>query len=177
MAVGIKQEVIKIERKEKAKKEAEAEGLDETCIAAAVAAAERYEPPAPAADAPPVAPPSLTFSVGDELQTFTGETVIVGRHTDADIHLKGADSSVSRVQLVICHLGAELDNQVAIIDSWSFMGTRTIERSAEGKPLENSVSSCFLRLAPSAHTGARTDTHTKHVRTRFQLSEPAIICV
>ena len=90
---------MKTERKEKAKKQAEAEGLDEAGVAAAVEAAANYVAPTPPADAPAVEPPVLNFSIGDELQTFSGETVICGRKEEADIHLKGADTSVSRVQV------------------------------------------------------------------------------
>lgn len=49
------------------------------------------------------------------------------------------------MQFVICHLGPELDNQVAVIDCWSFLGTRTIERSNQTKPTEISVrTACAL---------------------------------
>ena len=62
------------------------------------------------------------------------------------MNLSNADTSVSRVQFVACHLGPELDNQIAIVDSWSFMGTKTVERANEAKPKECSVSQAFVDL-------------------------------
>ena len=40
------------------------------------------------------------------------------------------------MQFIIFHLGPELDNQIAIVDSWSFMGTKTVERSNEKREKE-----------------------------------------
>ena len=83
---------------------------------------------------------TVNYSIGDELLSFTGDTVIAGRgrggSDEPDIFLSNADTSVSRVQFIIFHLGPELDNQIAIVDSWSFMGTKTVERSNEKREKE-----------------------------------------
>ena len=52
----------------------------------------------------------------NESGSVAGDTVIAGRgrggSDEPDIFLSNADTSVSRVQFIIFHLGPELDNQV-----------------------------------------------------------------
>lgn len=112
----------------------------------------------PGADAQPgdaEAVPTVHYSVGGQLFSFTGDPVICGRHAKCDITFQENDSSVSRIQFIIFHLG----NELAIIDSWSFMGTKTLRKY---DTIIFNVNITVSEVAPGGGAGRESDAEVKH---------------
>eukprot|EP00930_Biecheleria_cincta_P045381 TRINITY_DN31288_c0_g1_i1.p1 TRINITY_DN31288_c0_g1~~TRINITY_DN31288_c0_g1_i1.p1 ORF type:complete len:528 (+),score=94.80 TRINITY_DN31288_c0_g1_i1:32-1615(+) len=84
----------------------------------------------------PSEPPLLSITSGDEVITFENkEAISIGRVQVCDIITPESDQSVSRMHCWIFNLPAA----ILVVDGWSFVGTRLVDREQTEKEMPASL--------------------------------------
>eukprot|EP01084_Bolivina_argentea_P286289 491095_1 len=81
---------------------------------------------------------SLNYKIGtqtEDIYTQRGCVITVGRYKQTDICLGNKDLTISRIQCFILII----ENNIIILDGWSYFGTKTIQINGNKNNLQNSM--------------------------------------